>query len=148
MRNTLTRRSIVPTLALLRALVIGSCCAALAAAPALAAPATDGGEDAASVLSPARDVSSPGTTPTLTNDVGQPPGGSEAQLPLGLSLVGLGLAGLLFGLAAQIRTTRKTPIVPELHVGAWPVLDEPAHHQAHTMASARRTGASTHGAKR
>ena len=41
---------------------------------------------------------SPGRVATLTNDVGQPSGGPESQLPIGVGLIGLGVLGLAFGM--------------------------------------------------
>ena len=38
--------------------------------------------------------------PTLTNDVGQPAGGAESQLPLGIGLLAIGVLGIVLGLAA------------------------------------------------
>jgi hypothetical protein len=39
--------------------------------------------------------------PTLTNDVGQPGGGAEAQLAVGIALLTFGLLGVLAGIAAR-----------------------------------------------
>ena len=45
---------------------------------------------------------------TLTN-VGQPRGGAEGQLPLGIGLLAVGLLGLVYGLAAIRKTSSPAP---------------------------------------
>ena len=45
--------------------------------------------------------------PTLTNDVGQPSGGTESQLPVGLGLLAVGLLGVGYGLWLLSATHRR-----------------------------------------
>ena len=77
MNHTLTQRTAAGTLALLTTLI-----------------AVVAGWITTAVASAAEHV------PTLTNDVGQPAGGAEQQLPLGLGLLTIGVLGLVIGLAA------------------------------------------------
>jgi hypothetical protein len=75
MNHTLTQRTTAGTLALLTALIV-----------VVAGWITTAGACAAE------------HGPTLTNDVGQPPGGTEPQLALGIGLLAIGGLGLVIGL--------------------------------------------------
>lgn len=100
MSSTFTRGRIISTLALLAVL------AAAAAAPA--APANKESADRSlSVSANAGYVASPAKSPTLTNHIGQPSGGAEWQLPVGIGLLALGLLGLGYGLAAVLSMRRQ-----------------------------------------
>lgn len=80
MKHTITHRTGLPAVALLTVVA-----AALAGYPMTA------------------DAFAAAQVPTLTNEVGQPAGGAEPQLVLGIALLAIGLVGLAIGLAAYSR---------------------------------------------
>ena len=87
------------------ALAVG--CAVLPGAASAATTNEDAGSYSPSVWAQTTDTRPAPTTPSLTNRVGQPDVTSP-QLPLGLSLLGLGALALLVGLALM----RGRPRVP------------------------------------
>jgi hypothetical protein len=73
--------------------------------------------DQPSVWAEASDTASSGQIPTLTNDVGQPRDRTGSQLSLGLALMGVGVLGLVFGLAAAVGSRRREPGHPLAQAG-------------------------------
>lgn len=87
MNHTLTQRTAAWTLMLLTALIVVAA-----------------GWVTTAVASAAEHV------PTLTDDVGQPPGGAEQQLALGIGLLTIGVLGLVVGLVIGLSQRRaRTP---------------------------------------
>ena len=102
MTHTITRRRDIPKLALLTALLtfaIGY----LAIATLATTPAPASANSSVPALSEAGDGdhgAANAEIPTLTNNIAQPNGGAEPQLPIGIGLLAIGLLGLVLGLAA------------------------------------------------
>ncbi len=104
--GTCTRRRTVSVLALLAALAVVA--AAGMANSASAATQSKVSSDRWLYQSASAGPSSSAEVSTLTNNVGQPGGSAEGQLPLGIGLLAVGLLGLVCGLVALRSTRRRT----------------------------------------
>ena len=127
MRSKFLRKVTIPSLALLG--VLAATGVSFAATPTAAAPAAPASETAGdyrpSEWATGSEAASAGDTPTLANDVGTPAGGTDARLPAGLGLLGVGLLGLVFAVATRGRKpggahSRSAALAP-----AWPTAAQP-----------------------
>jgi hypothetical protein len=116
MRDKLTSKAAIRTLALVGALAAIGVAYAAIPSMASAAPASEtGGDHRPSAWGEAGDVASSGKAPSLTNDVGAPESGTGAQSALAAALLGLGMVALVYGLATQAgkRLRGPTPLNPD-----------------------------------
>lgn len=123
MKDKLRRNYSIPALALLVATVgVG-----YGAMPAAAAPASATGTDyRPSVWAEESAGASAEQAPRLTESAGQAQGGTGSQLPIGLGLVGLGVLGLVYGLAKQIGKRRGVRTRSVANVAKWPRAGHPS----------------------
>lgn len=101
--HTYTVRRSVLTLALLTVLTA----ACMANSASAATESKIGSERSPGQL--ANDGSSSAAVFTLTSNNGQPRSSAEGQLPLGIALLAVGVLGLLYGVAASLKTSSPSP---------------------------------------
>lgn len=114
MKHPFTRSRRISKLALLAvlALVVISAPTTTSAAPA----STNTAHRWPSEPADASHVSSSAQIPTLTNNVGQPAGGADWQLPVGAGLLAAGLLGLVYALTTRLTSDRRPkPLAPRAH---------------------------------
>ena len=104
--GTYTRKRTVSVLALLAALAVVA--AAGMASSASATTQSNASSERWLYQSANADPPSSAEASTLTNNVGQPGGSAEGQLPLGIGLLAIGLVGLVYGVVALLLPRRRT----------------------------------------
>lgn len=114
-RSTRSRRISKLALLAVLALVVVSAPTATSAATA----STNAPDRWLSEPADAGHVASSAEIPTLTNDIGQPDGGAEWQLPVGVGLLAAGQVGLVYGLTTRLASDRRPkPLAPRTHANA------------------------------